>query len=160
MVGVSQGMQPLVSYHRGKGNPAACRTLLRYALITMAVMSGVIFAGFFLFAPQLVHIYIGDTASEIFRFSVSAFRKYSISFLLTGFNVVFSGYLIAVERPKYAIIISLGRGFVIQSLCLAAIATVFGGGYIWYTPVLSEVLCLMLSVIFLRRYNKTLKKPA
>lgn len=160
MVGVSQGAQPLVSYHRGKGNPAACRTLLRYALWTTAVMSVVIFAGFFIFTPQLVHIYIGDTASELFRFSVASFRKYSFSFLLAGFNVVLAGYLIAVERPKYAILIAVGRGFVVQSLCLAVIGATLGGAYIWYTPVVSEILCLVMAVIFLRRYQKSNQKPA
>ena len=68
-----------------------------------------------------------------------------------GFNVVLSGYLIALERPGKAIIIALGRGFVVQSICLLALAAVVGGNAIWFAPLISEAVCLMLAVCFLRQ---------
>lgn len=150
MVGVSQGSQPLVSYHRGKGDAGKCRTLLRYALTTTAVMAVVIFLVLFAFARPLVRLFLHDVSAETFAFAVSAFRSYIPCFLLMGFNVVISGYLIALERPTRAILISLGRGFAVQSLCLLALAATLGGGAIWYAPLVSEALCLCLALRFLR----------
>lgn len=150
MVGVSQGSQPLVSYHRGKGDAEKCRTLLRYALTTTAVMAVVIFLVLFAFARPLVRLFLHDVSAETFAFAVSAFRSYIPCFLLMGFNVVISGYLIALERPTRAILISLGRGFAVQSLCLLALAATLGGGAIWYAPLVSEALCLCLALRFLR----------
>ena len=60
MLGVSQGSQPLVSFQYGRKDPEKYRRLLRYGLITVAIMTAVCFAGIFLLAPQLVHIFLGS----------------------------------------------------------------------------------------------------
>lgn len=156
MVGVSQGMQPLVSYHYGKQEPLKCKTLLRYALITGGVISALGFAGLYAFAPQVVSAFLKQ-GSALFDTSVILFRRFSFSFLLVGFNVVLSGFLTAVERPKDAITVSMGRGLVVQSACLLLLAVVFGGAGIWYTTLLSESIVLIVSVFFLRRYLKTVE---
>ena len=54
MVGISQGSQPLVSFQYGRGDRAACRKLLRYALTTVCIAAPVLFLGLYVFAPQLV----------------------------------------------------------------------------------------------------------
>lgn len=59
MLGVSQGSQPLVSFQYGRKDPEKYRQLLRYGLITVAIMTVVCFAGIFLLAPQL---YISSSA--------------------------------------------------------------------------------------------------
>ena len=43
MVGISQGSQPLVSFQYGRGDRAACRKLLRYALTTVCIAAPVLF---------------------------------------------------------------------------------------------------------------------
>ena len=151
MVGVSQGTQPLVSYHRGKGDEGKCRTLLRYGLTTTAAMAVGIFVLLFALAKPLVGLFLHDVSAETFAFAVHAFRSYIPCFLLMGFNVVISGYLIALERPTQAIIVSLGRGFVVQSVCLLLLAWVQGGNAIWYAPLISEALCLVIALVFLSR---------
>lgn len=151
MVGVSQGMQPLVSYHYGKDERAACRTLLRYAVTTVCILAPILFIGLYVFAPQLVRAYLSHADSALVQYSVSAFRRYSFSYLLLGFNIVIGGFLTAVERPVPAICISVGRGLVLQSAVLLTLAALFGGDTVWYTPVFSEAMCLVLSLFFYRR---------
>ena len=150
MVGVSQGTQPLVSYHRGKGDAVKCRTLLRYALTTTATIIISTFVLLFVLARPLVGLFLHDVSAETFNFAVSAFRSYIPCFVLMGFNVVISGYLIALERPTQAIVVSLGRGFVVQSACLLLLAWLQGGNAIWFAPLISEAICLSLALIFLR----------
>ena len=154
MVGVSQGAQPLVSYHYGKGEAAACRTLLRYALTTVCILAPALFVGFYVFAPQIVRTYLSHASDALIAYSVSAFRHYSVSYLLLGFNVVIGGFMTAVERPVPAISISIGRGLALQSAVLLTLAALFGGDALWYTPIFSEALCLCLSVYSLRRYRR------
>ncbi len=154
MMGVGQGSQPLVSYHEGKGEKAACRTLLRYGLVTVAGLTVITFAGLYLFAPQVVQAYLADTSQSLRDYSVFAFRRYSFSYLMVGFNLLIAAYLTALERAKEAITISVGRGLVLQTLSLLLMAEVFGGGAIWFTPVLSEAVTLLISAVFLRKYLK------
>ena len=151
MVGISQGTQPLVSYHRGKGDATKCRTLLRYGLTTTAVLAVCIFVSLFTLARPLVSLFLSIVSPETFDFAVHAFRSYIPCFLLMGFNVVLSGYLIALERPTRAIVIALGRGFAVQGACLLALAATVGGNAIWFAPLISEVICLSLALVFLKQ---------
>jgi len=154
MLGVPQGMQPLVSYHYGKGEKDKCHRLLRYGVVTVTVMSALVFLGLHLFAPQVVSAFL-ERRSPLFDTSVSVFRKYSFSFLLVGFNVLLGGFMTAVEHPKAAVTVSIGRGLVVQSISLLLLAAIFGGGGIWYATLLSEAIVLGVSVHFLRQYRKS-----
>ena len=160
MLGVAQGSQPLVSYHYGKGETGACKKLLRYGLTTIAVMTVVCFAGLYLFAPQLVRLYLADASQAMLDYSTFAFRRYSFSYLMLGFNLLIGGFLTALERPKPAICISTGRGLIIQSAVLLTLAALAGGDAIWFTPIFSEGICLVMSLFFLRSYLRSTKKAA
>ena len=154
MVGISQGAQPLVSYHYGKGEHTSCRTLLHYALMTVSLLAPALFLGLCIFAPQLVRVYLPHADDALVAYSVTAFRHYSVSYLLLGFNIVIGGFMTAVERPVPAICVSVGRGLVLQSAVLLALAALFGGDAVWYTPIISEALCLALSLSLLRAYRR------
>ena len=86
--------------------------------------------------------------------AAGALRRYGLCYLLLGSNVLMGGFLTAVERPTGAICISVGRGLVFQAAALAALAFTVGGNAIWYAPVISEVVCAVMAVWFLRRFLK------
>lgn len=154
MVGISQGSQPLVSYHYGKADYQSCRTLLHYELITVLFLAPMLLITLFTFAPQIVHAYLSHASQSLVEYSIVAFRHYSISYLLVGFNIVIGGFMTALKQPVPAFSISIGRGFVLQSAVLLILAATFGGNTLWYTPIFSEALCLCISIIFLRHYNR------
>ncbi|MBQ0038790.1 MAG: MATE family efflux transporter [Clostridiales bacterium] len=154
MMGVSQGTQPLVSYQYGRQDRRNCRTLLRYGLTT-AISAGILCTVlFFLLSPQLVHAFLGDTDPALNAATVTAFRRYCPTYLLLGFNVLIGGFMTAVERPRAAITVSVGRGLILQAGVLLLLAAVRGGSSIWFTSVISESICLAISVFFLRRTAK------
>ncbi|MDO4487813.1 MAG: MATE family efflux transporter [Eubacteriales bacterium] len=152
MIGIPQGSQPLISFNHGKGAIKECHTLLRYALTTVCFMAPAIFAGLFIFAPWIVQAYLSHASEELVLYSVKAFRCFSFSFLLVGFNIITAGFMTAIERPTPAIGISVGRGLILQGSVLLIIAAAFGGNAVWFTPIVSEALCLIMSVLCLRKY--------
>ena len=122
MVGISQGSQPLVSYHYGKEDHTGCQKLLRYALTTVCIFAPALFLLVFFFAPQIVRTYLSHAGDELIAYSIGAFRRYSVSYLLLGFNIVIGGFMTAIERPVPAICISVGRGLALQSAVLLLLA--------------------------------------
>ena len=154
-MGVSQGSQPLISFQNGRGDGAAIGKLLRYGLRTMCGIAAVCFTGLFLAAPKLVAVYLPEAGAEMLTFATDAFRRYSLCYLPVGFNIYIAGFLTAMERPLPAVSISTGRGLILQGSILLLLAAVLGGGSIWFAPVISEVLCLGLSVFFLLRLRRT-----
>lgn len=154
-MGVSQGSQPLISFQNGRGDGAAIGKLLRYGLRTMCGIAAVCFTVLFLAAPKLVAVYLPEAGAEMLTFATDAFRRYSLCYLPVGFNIYIAGFLTAMERPLPAVSISTGRGLLLQGSILLLLAAVLGGGSIWFAPVISEVLCLGLSVFFLLRLRRT-----
>ena len=152
--GISQGSQPLVSYHYGKEDHTGCQKLLRYALTTVCIFAPALFLLVFFFAPQIVRTYLSHAGDELIAYSIGAFRRYSVSYLLLGFNIVIGGFMTAIERPVPAICISVGRGLALQSAVLLLLAAIFGAYAVWYTPIFSEALCLVMSLLFLRSYRR------
>ena len=145
-MGVSQGSQPLISFQNGRGDGTAIGNLLRYGLRTMCGIAAVCFTVLFLAAPKLVAVYLPEAGAEMLTFATDAFRRYSLCYLPVGFNIYIAGFLTAMERPLPAVSISTGRGLILQGSILLLLAAVLGGGSIWFAPVISEVLCLGLSV--------------
>ncbi len=153
MIGVSQGSQPLLSYYYGKRNHNQCMTLLRYGLTSVCIIAPLTFSVLYILAPKIVSAYLSHASATLLEYSIQAFRHYSFSYLIVGFNVVIGGSMAAIERPVPAISISVGRGLVLQSAVLLCFASVFGGNALWYTPIASEALCLCLSLFFMRRHS-------
>lgn len=154
-MGVSQGSQPLISFQNGRGDGAAIGKLLRYGLRTMCGIAAVCFTVLFLAAPKLVAVYLPEAGAEMLTFATDAFRRYSLCYLPVGFNIYIAGFLTAMERPLPAVSISTGRGLILQGSILLLLAAVLGGGSIWFAPVISELLCLGLSVFSLLRLRRT-----
>ena len=152
MLGISQGSQPLVSYHYGKEDAAGYRKLLRYGFTAVGIMTAVIFAGVMVFAPQIAGIFLGAEKPELLGSAAGALRRYGLCYILLGSNILMGGFLTAVERPKAAISISVGRGLAFQAGALLLLAAAVGGTGIWFAPVISEALCAVMAVWFLRRF--------
>ena len=153
-MGISQGAQPLISFHYGRKDESSCRKLLKYGLISAAAVSIGCFVVLWIFAPQLTQAFLGLEDLALNGYTVDAFRRYGLSYLLLGFNVFIGGYLTARERPKSAIAISTGRGLIVQAAALLTLAATLGGDAIWFTPVISEAVVLVLSLLLLRNVLK------
>ena len=154
-MGISQGSQPLISFQNGRGDGDAIGKLLRYGLRTMCGVAAVCFTALFLAAPALVGAFLPDAGAEMLAFATDAFRRYSLCYLPVGFNIYIAGFLTAMERPLPAVTISTGRGLILQGGALLLLAAIAGGSSIWFAPLISEVMCLGLSIFFLLRLRRT-----
>ena len=157
MIGITQGVQPLVSFHLGAGERPVCHTFLRYGLTLVALCSGVSFAAVWLGAPAVVGLFLPE-GGELFAYSVSSLRRYAPVFLVMGFNVLLAGFFTAVERPAASFTISFSRGLVLLAGCLTVLSSLFGEAGIWVSPLVCEVLCLFLTAGFSAHYVHSLRQ--
>lgn len=151
MLGISQGMQPLVSFYLGKKDKISIRKLFKMSFITVAIASSIAFVVSIFFSKSIVSVFLDSTNITLFNFSNNVFRTYSITFLLMGFNILIAGFCAALEKSKYATIISLSRGLFMISLSLFLMVSIFGSKGIWISTAISEALCLIISFTILKR---------
>lgn len=154
MLGVTQGMQPLISKHYGKQEYATCTKLLKYGLYFSSAYGVLYFIGSRVFAPHLVNIFIGSELPLLRTSSTSIFLSFSWAFLLCGFNIITSGYFTSIDKPFPALMISLSRGLLFILVLLPIICNSFGGQGIWYVVTIAESICLILSIILVLRSKK------
>lgn len=152
--GISQGMQPLVSFYRGRREENTCRLFLRYALYSTFAMSMLALAICLFMTPALVSIFIDASRAELFTYTVHAFRIYSLCYLVIGYNIVCSGYFAAVEKSGYSFAISLLRGFVLIAASIWIMGELFQGEGIWYATLVRESSTLVVSIWCMLRSQK------
>lgn len=158
MTGVAQGCQPLISYYHGKRMEPVCAKLLRYEVAAVLVLTVAALAVSFGGAPWLVSLFISQEMTALREYSVRVFQIFGLSYLVVGYNVILGGYFTAIEQPVQAIVISFARGLVVLAVSLKIMTALFGGEGIWWSALLSEMLCLILSVCLFFMYKKGQKK--
>lgn len=154
MVGIAQGIQPLISFYYGRGDRPVCGKLLRYAVAASVGVAAGAFTVSMAGAGWLVDVFISENLESLRVYSTSVFRIFSISFLVVGFNIVGSGYFTAIERPRESLTISLGRGMIIIAASLAGCIALAGGEGIWWAPTVSELACLGITILLVYRYGR------
>ena len=75
-----------------------------------------------------------------------------------GINIQMGGFFTAVERPQPALAISLGRGVITIAIALKLCTLIFGGEGIWLSQMVSEILCCVMTGVFVYQYRKEMRK--
>ena len=151
MTGIAQGAQPLVSYYYGKKEMDKCRKLLKYGFTAMFIASIAALSISYFGADLLVRVFISADMSDLIVYSAKVFRIFIFAFLLVGYNIEMAGFFTAIERPVAAVLISLGRGCVTLVISMIILTTIFGGTGIWWGALLSEALCLIISLTLFKK---------
>jgi putative MATE family efflux protein len=151
MSGISQGVQPLISYYYGRNDKKIYLGFLKMSVKTVAGLSLVTYVSCMIFSEQINGIFINRGNIEMFQYSVNAFRMYVSAYLIVGFNVVLVGFYAAIEKPLYSMIISTGRGLVIIAGSLFIMTELLGANGIWLSSAVAEAICLLIGGMILAK---------
>ena len=154
MAGIAQGFQPLVSYYYGKNQMDKCKKLLKYGLVSTVIFSFAFFIPTFFFAEEIVKVYISQEMEALIKYSTTVFRIFSISFLILGYNIIIGGYFTSIEKEKSAFMVAISRGLIFIILSLIILVYLFKGEGIWWSAILSEIMCLFLTLTLWKRTEK------
>ena len=149
--GITQGTQPLLSYYYGKKDYDSLKKLFRLATAAIFVTGVVFLAASQLFPERIFRIFL-DVDKETLSYSVESLRKFSISFMITGFNVLIAAVCVSFLKPKYSVTINILRSFVTIYLALFVL-TMLEPTLIWFASALSEAVTLIFAYYFYRRLS-------
>ena len=146
--GIAQGIQPIVSSNFGSGNLKNVRHILKYALTTMLIISGLIYVGVFWGAYPIASIFNSEQNEVLQAIAIQGLRLYFIACPFVGFNVIISIYFTSTEYARPAHIISLMRGFVVIIPIAFALASIAGMRGVWCAFPTTEIVVMMTGVVF------------
>ncbi len=146
--GLTQGTQPLVSQAYGGGKKTEMKQYLYYALITMTILSALIYAAIFVFADPIAGIFNSENNARLQEIAVTGLRIYFVSNIFVGFNIVLAAFFASVEKIIPAHVLTLLRGLILIMPMAFLMANLFGMTGIWLTYPLTECMVMGIGIWF------------
>lgn len=155
--GVAQGIQPILSKNYGTGNKKDIKQILRYSLVTVLAVSGIVYSSVFFGADFIASIFNSEQNALLQSIAVTGLKIYFIACVFAGFNIILSVYFTSTEHARPAHIISLLRGFIViipMAFLLSSIGGMIG---VWFTFPTTE---LIVAIIGLTLYLLSKRKSS
>lgn len=131
VIGISQGLQPIVSFNYGAGRYARVReAYLKACACGFAVATAAFLM--FQFAPRRIISLFGDGTDEYYRFAVNYFRIFLFFAFLNFSQKITSNFLTAIGKPKGGIFLSLTQQILFLLPLILALPLFFGIDGIMY----------------------------
>ena len=147
-IGYSIGCAPVVSFHYGAQNHGELKSLLRKSTLLMASGGVILMLLARVLAAPLARIFVGYDPA-LFELTAHAFRLFSWSFLLAGFNIFASGFFTALNNGGVSAAISFLRTLVFQSASVLILPLILDVDGIWYAITVAEIFAFLISLLFL-----------
>lgn len=147
--GLNNGMVPIISYNYGAARLDRVKRTFQLTAATATVIMCVGCAAFNLIPGVLLGFF--SPSAEMLSIGTVALRVISFSFLLAGFDIIAGSVCQAIGNPVYTLICSVCRQLVALLPAAWLLARTGILDLVWLCFPISEVVSLVLSIIFLRR---------
>ncbi len=152
VVGLNQGIQPIIGYNFGAKNHGRVRETFNYSIRVATIITCVGFVIGFFFPRLFANAFTTDSA--LLDIAENGIRIATISLPVVGFQIVASGFYQSIGRAKEAIIQGLSRQLLFLAPSLLIIPPIFGLNGVWLSMPVSDFLAAMLSFILVRNLMK------
>ena len=152
-MGYALGSAPIVGFHYGAKNTDELKNLLKKSIILIAVTAIVITGLAEILSRMMASIFVGYDIN-LMNITTKAIRLFSISYLISGFNIFASSFFTALNNGLVSAIISFLRTLVFQVVMIYLLPAIWGINGIWLAVVFAEILSLIVSVTFLAKNKK------
>ncbi|EOS65401.1 MATE family efflux transporter [Oscillibacter sp. 1-3] len=147
--GLNNGMVPIISYNYGAARLDRVKRTFQLTAVTATVIMCLGCAAFNLIPETLLGFF--SPSAEMLDIGTVALRVISYSFLLAGFDIIAGSVCQAIGNPIYTLICSVCRQLVALLPAAWLLARTGVLDLVWFCFPISEVVSLVLSIIFLRR---------
>lgn len=156
VMGLNQGMQPIVGYNYGaKKFDRVHKTLVT----TIAFATGVTTFGFLIaeLFPKLF-IVMFTTEGELIDIAEKGMRIMFMFFPIVGFQMVTTNFFQSVGMAGKSIFLSLSRQLIFLAPCLVILPLFFGVTGIWTSMAVSDALASIVAAFMLTNQIKKFKR--
>ena len=152
-IGIAIGVAPLIGYNHGAQNERELKNIFRKTMMILAVTSVLMAAMALLLARPLSTIFVGYDQA-LMEMTVHGFTIYSLSFLLSGFNMFGSAMFTAFNNGLISAVISFVRTLVCQIAAVMLLPLIFDLDGIWMSIVVAELAAACLTGFCFIKFRK------
>lgn len=155
-MGYSMGCSPLISFNYGKKDNDRLHKIYKLSIIGILVVSILVFMFGLLKSDLLVSIFTSN-GTNVYKLSNIGLKLFSISFLFMGLNLFTSALFTALSNGKISAIISFLRTLVFIVISVLVLPLLIGINGVWLSVPVSELLSLIVSIFYLKKYKSKYK---
>ena len=147
VLGLTQGMQPIVGYNYGARHHDRVKSALKLTILwaTLVTTLGFVICEFF---PETVSRAF-TAEPELIRYSAWAMRVMCTFMPLIGFQLVTTNFFQSIGKVNRSIFLSLTRQVLLLIPLLLIMPLFIGEKGVWYSMPVSDIIAAMLTVVML-----------
>lgn len=160
VVGINNGMVPIISYNYGARRKDRIMKTIKYSVIfALSITIGCMLI-FQFFPEQLIKMFAAEGEAEaLLEMGVPALRIISLNFIFAGFCIVSGSVFQAMGNGVLSLIVSVARQLVVLVPAAYILSKIGGVNAVWWSFPLAECMSVLCSAVFLVLiYKKTIKK--
>lgn len=147
VIGLSQGLQPIVSFNYGAEKYERVKETYWKSAVTATVISVFSFLCFQLFPRQIIGLF-GSGSEEYFRFAEQYFRIFLFFTFLNGLQPVTANFFTSIGKAGKGIFLSLTRQIIFLLPLILLLPLFFGIDGIMFSAPVADFTAGMLAVYF------------
>jgi putative MATE family efflux protein len=156
VIGITQGMQPIVGYNYGAENYDRMLRCLRLAILSATAILLVGWTLSMAFPRAIAHIFTADPT--LIDLSARGIRIDMLVFFVVGFQAVTTNFFQCIGKVKISIFLSLSRQLLLL-LPLAYILPMFWDlDGVWFSMPVSDLISTLVTIPFLVHYVRGLRE--
>ncbi|HHY36905.1 MAG TPA: MATE family efflux transporter [Firmicutes bacterium] len=156
VIGIRQGVQPIIGYNYGARKPERVKTAVKLASIaaTAIVIAG--YAVIRLFPEQLVRLF--NNTPELVEFTSFALLTWTLCLPIVGFQIIASSYFQCIGRALMAMFLTLTRQVIFLIPALLIFPRFWGLTGLLYAAPFADFFAVLLTGIFFYFAMKNLER--
>ena len=157
IIGMNNGMVPIISYNYGARKPERVKKTIRLAVFYAECIMLVGFCIFQFLPDKLLSLFAASDA--MLAIGIPALRIICPHFLLAGAGIVLSSVFQALGNGVFSLTVSICRQLVVLIPAAWLLSRTGEVNMVWWSFIIAEVVSLTLSLIFMARINRTVIVP-
>lgn len=156
VIGLTQGMQPIVGYNYGAKQISRVKLALKYSVLSGVAIMTFGFAISELFPELIARMFTDDEA--LIALTVQGLRVSILLFPIVGAQIVIGNFFQSIGRAKLSVFLSLTRQLLFLVPCLLILPSFMGLDGIWISLPVSDGLAFLTTIIVLSLFLKNMRE--
>lgn len=154
---VNMGWQALLGYNFGARKFDRMRQIVRVGILSTTVIVCLEYIAMLIFPTEMVRMFSSDSP-ELIAFAKKALVTYLFMLPIIPLQTQGAGFLQAIRKPIYSVILSLSRQLIILIPALMILPRFFGIDGVLYAGPLADLISVMITIPFLVYFYRNLEK--
>ncbi len=153
VIGISQGIQPIISYNYGAGNYDRVKQTYKKAVTAAIGISIVAFLLFQLMPRQIISIF-GSGSEEYFLFAEKFFRIYLFFTFINGIQPITANTFTSIGKAGQGVFLSLTRQIIFLLPLLIILPVLIGIEGVMFSAPVADGIAAVLCIFFIAKEFK------